>query len=254
MTNDQKPTTDFRNWSQPPLWAENNHNPMEHNQFAQLRSKLAPLWTRIRQWLLALPFKAQIVLAVFLIAALVLALHTAVAGKDSSLHLRLQHGFRSAQLTVLIDGHKAYSGKLVGYPKKKYALFGEAVQGSLSEVFALSSGNHDVLVRVEPGDGTIQEEGLSGVFATGGGRTLSVIARHSGLTMSWAGDSQPVPAEAPAEPSSPTWFSKYAGSLLLTVLGSIASALTGFAIKELPGYLRTRQEPMPKAPSHVAGN
>jgi hypothetical protein len=227
---------------------------MEHNQFAQLRSKLSPFWIRTRQWLLALPIKAQIVLAVFLVAALVLALHTAFSAKDSSLHLRLQHGFRSAQLTVLIDGHKAYSGKLVGYPKKKYALFGEAVQGSLSEVFAVSSGNHEVLVRVEPGDGTIQEENLSGVFASGAGRTLSVTAGHSGLKMSWAGESVAVPAEAPAEPSNPGWLSRYAGAVFLTVVGSIASALTGFAVKELPGYLRTRQEPMPKASSQVTGN
>jgi hypothetical protein len=224
------------------------------DRFAQLRSQLAPFSTRTRQWLLALPFKAQIVLGIFLIAALLLALHTAVAAKDSSLHLRLQHGFRSAQLTVLIDGHKAYSGKLVGYPKKKYALFGEAVQGSLAEVFAVTSGNHEVLVRVEPGDGTIQEENLSGIFARGAGRNLSVTARHSGLTMSWAGESEAAPAEAPPELSSPSWFSKYAASLFLTVVGSIASALTGFAIKELPGYLRTRQESLPKASSPASGN
>ena len=227
---------------------------MEHNRFAQLRSKLAPFWIRTRQWVMALPFKAQIVLAIFLIAALLLALHTAVSAKDSSLHLRLQHGFRSAQLTVLIDGHKAYSGKLVGYPKKKYALFGEVVQGGLSQVFPVSSGSHEVLVRVEPGDGTIQEENLSGDFVSGAGRTLSVTARHSGLTMSWAGESEAVPSQVPTEPSSPSWFSKYAGSFFLTVLGSIASALTGFAIKELPGYLRTRQESMAKAPSQISGN
>jgi hypothetical protein len=227
---------------------------MEHNRFAQLRSKLVPFWTRIRQWALALPFKAQIVLAIFLIAALLLALHTAVFGKDSSLHLRLQHGFRSAQLTVLIDGHKAYSGKLVGYSKKKYALFGEAVQGSLSQVFAVSSGSHEVLVRVESGDGTIQEENLSGDFVSGAGRTLSVTARHSGLIMSWSGEAEAVPTEVSAEPSSPSWFSKYAGSLFLTVVGSMASALTGFAIKELPGYLRTRQESIPKESSQVSGN
>lgn len=227
---------------------------MEHISIAQLRARLSPLWARTRLWLMALPFKAQIVLAVFLVAALVLALHTAFSGKDSSLHLRVQHGFRSAQLTVLIDGHKAYSGKLVGYPKKKYALFGEAIQGSLSEVFSVASGRHEVLVRVEPGDGTIQEENVSGSFVSGAGRTLSVTARHSGLTMSWAGESQAAPTEAPAEASSPSWFSKYAGSLFLTVVGSIASALTGFAIRELPGYLRTRQEAVPKSSPHASGN
>jgi hypothetical protein len=219
---------------------------MDQNQSAQLRLKLSHVWTKSRRWLLALPFKAQIVLAVFLLAALILALHTAFAGKNSSLHVRLQHGFRSAQLTILIDGHKVYSGKLVGYSKKKYALFGETVEGSLSQVFPVSSGTHEVLVRVEPGDGTIQEENASGIFADGVGRDLNVSARRSGLTMSWAGESEKAPAEAPSQATSPGWFTKYAGSLLLTVLGSIASALTGLAIKELPGYLRPKPEGVPK--------
>ena len=227
---------------------------MDQNHLAQFRSKLAPLWSRTRQWLLSLPFKAQIVLGIFLLAASLLALHTALSGKNSSLHLRLQHGFRNAQLTVLIDNHKVYSGKLVGYSKKKYALFGETVEGSLSQVFAVSSGTHDVLVRVEPGDGTVQEENQSGVFVSGAGRNLTVSARHSGLKMSWEGESEAAPSEVPAQPSSPGWFSKYAGSIFLTVVGSIASALTGFAIRELPGYLRTRQESLPKASSQVSGS
>lgn len=226
--------------------------PMDQNHYEQLRSKLALLWNRTRQWLLSLPFKAQIVLGIFLAAASLLALHTAFSGKDSSLHLRLQHGFRNAQLTVFIDSHKVYSGKLVGYSKKKYALFGETVEGSLSQVLPVTSGTHEILIRVEPGDGTVQEENLSGEFVSGAGRNLTVSARHSGLKMSWEGESEAVPTEVSAEPSSPGWFSKYAGSIFLTVVGSIASAVTGFAIRELPGYLRTRQESLPKAPSQVS--
>ncbi len=227
---------------------------MDQKQTVPFRSKLTPLFHRALQWLLALPFKAQIVLAIFLLAALLAALHTAFWSKSSSLHLRLQHGFRSAQLTVLIDGNKAYSGKLVGYSKKKYALFGETVEGSLSQVFPVSSGTHDVLVRVEPGDGTVQEETISGVFASGAGRELSVSARRSGLTLSWEGSSDIAPAEEPAESQTPGWLSRYASALLLTIAGSIASALTGFAIKELPGYFRNRQASAAKPSSPVGTN
>ncbi len=225
---------------------------MEENQFAQLRPKLAPLWTRICRGLKSLP--AQIVLAISLLAALVLGFHIGLSRKDSSLHLRLQHGFRSAQVTILIDGHKVFSGKLVGYSKKKYALFGETVEGSLAQVFPVSSGMHDILVRIEPGDGTVQEENLSGAFTSGAGRTLSVSARHSGLIMSWAAGSDPVANQEPAESSGAGWFAKYAGTLILTIVGSIASALTGFMVKELPGYLRNRQETSPKASSQASGN
>jgi hypothetical protein len=225
---------------------------MDQNSVAQPLSRPAIFWAQTRGWLLTLPFKARLVLGIFLVAALVLALHTAIAGKNSSLHLRLQHAFRNGQLTILIDGHRVYSGKLVGYSKKKYGLFGETVEGSLSQVLPVSSGSHEVLVRIEPGDGTVQEETVAGTFASGVGRDLAVSARRSGMALSWQGESQAVaPGEGPGD-STTTWFSRYAGALFLTIAGSIASALTGFAIKELPGYLRTRQESTEKPSSQVS--
>lgn len=203
---------------------------------------------------MGLPFKAQIVLTIFLLAAIGLAVHTWRTTNDASLHLRLQHGFRSGQLTVLIDGHRAYSGKLTGYSKKKYGLFGENVEGSLSQVFPVSSGAHQILVRVEPGDGTVHEDVISGQFSSQTERDLSVSAQRNGLKMSWKGESVPeVARESPAAPSDsqPSWLSRYAGSLLLTAAGSIISAMTGLAFKELPGYLRSRQEPT--TPSNGVG-
>ncbi len=214
-------------------------------------SRPKTLWNRLRQWVLALPFKAQIVLAVFLCAALLLAMRTAFSSKDSSLHLRLQHGFRSGQLTVLIDGHKVYSGKLTGYSKKKYGLFGDTVEGSLSQVFPVRSGIHQVLVRVEPGDGTIQEDSITGVFAAKVERNLAVSARRSGLALSWQGESAAAPSSVSAVPEeNQSWLSRYAGSLFLTIAGSVVSALTGLAIRELPTYLRSRQESA-KSPSEI---
>lgn len=219
---------------------------MEQNQSA--KSGWKSYCTLAMQWVKKLPFKAQIVLAIFLVAAIGLAFRTGFSNKDSSLHLRLQHGYRTARLTVLIDGHRAYSGKLTGYPKKKYLLIGETVEGGLSEVFPISSGAHEILVRVEPGDGTIQEDTISGVFGSKTERDLCVVARRSGITMSWKGDSsKEATAASDAAPvstdSGPSWFSRYAGSLFLTVAGSIVSAITGLAFKELPGYLKSRQEP-----------
>jgi hypothetical protein len=146
-----------------------------------------------------------------------------------------------------------YSGKLVGYSKKKYALFGETVEGSLSQVFPVASGTHEVAVRVEPGDGTVQEEVTSGKFTSGAGRDLTVAAKRSGLTLSWQGETEAAIAE-PLNSPTPSWMSRYAGSLFLTIAGSIASAVTGFAIKELPGYLRSRQDSAEKASSQAVSN
>ena len=43
----------------------------------------------------------------------------------------------------------------------------------------------------------------------------------------------------PQSPS-PGWFQRYAGSLLLSIVGSIMSAFTGYAIRELPKKIAAR--------------
>jgi hypothetical protein len=47
-----------------------------------------------------------------------LAIHTAFTAKDASLHLKLQHEFRNAQVSVWVDDDLAYSGKITGSTKK----------------------------------------------------------------------------------------------------------------------------------------
>src|SRR5881394_3876793 len=90
------------------------------------------LWQKIQLRARGLPLKAWIVLILFLVAALFMGLHTAFAAKDSTLNLKVQHGFRSALLSVWIDGELAYSSKLTGTMKKKLGLIPESVQGNLS--------------------------------------------------------------------------------------------------------------------------
>ena len=107
----------------------------------------------------------------------------------------------------------------------------------------MRSGQRNVRVRIEPDDAAMQEDSISGDFTHSTERGLSVSARRSGLSLSWQGTGS-VPAETS---SSVGWFSRYAGSFFLTIAGSIMSALTGFAIKELPARLRSTSGSAPKA-------
>jgi hypothetical protein len=88
----------------------------------------------------------------------------------------------------------------------------------------------------------IQEDSVSGDFSPHTERDLSVPARHSGLSVSWQGTGR-----ALLETSSTfNWFSRYAGSLFLTIVGSIMSALAGYAIKELPARFRFTSDSDPR--------
>ncbi len=216
---------------------------MNREHMAQLRVKAALLYQEGRQWTTHVPLKARVVLVLFLVAAFLMAVHTALTAKDSSLHLKMQHGFHNAQFSVWVDGDLAFSGKVSGSTRKKFGLIPtDSVQGSLSEIIPVRSGRHKVRVRIEPDDAAMQEDGISGDFSPNSESDLAVSARQSGLSLSWLGTSS-----APAETSTSLgWFSRYAGSLFLTIAGSIMSALTGYAIRELPARLRSTSESVPK--------
>jgi hypothetical protein len=217
---------------------------MNRESIAQLRAKAVSLHHQARLWVERVPVKARVLLGLFLVAALLMAIHTALIAKDANLHLKLQHGFRDAQLSVWVDGDLAFSGKVSGSTKKKFGLIPtDSVQGSLSQIIPVRSGQHNVRVRIEPDDAAIQDDSTSGDFARNTERELLVSARRSSLSLSWQGT-----GSAPVETSSSfAWISRYAGSLFLTLAGSIMSALAGYAIRELPARLRSTSNSTPKA-------
>ena len=209
-----------------------------------------PLWWRkIQVQVRTLPLKAWLVLALFLVAALFMGLHTAFAAKDSTLHLKVQHGFRSALLSVWIDGELAYSSKLTGTMKKKLGLIPESVQGNLAQTIPLPSGTRELRVRVETPDGSVQEQTISAEFVRNGDRTLFVIARRTDFSMTW----QDLPVPVAESASTLGWMARYTSTLLLTAAGSIISALTGYAIRELPKQIGARQaeHPRPRSKSQL---
>jgi hypothetical protein len=217
---------------------------MNRESIAQLRAKAGSLYQQARLGVDRVPVKARVLLGLFLVAALLMAIHTALTAKDANLHLKLQHDFRAAQLSVWVDGDLAFSGKVTGSTKKKFGLIPtDSFQASLSQIIPVRSGQHNVRVRIEPDDAAMQENSTSGDFARNTERELLVSARRSSFSLSWQGT-----GGAPAETSSTfAWISRYAGSLFLTLAGSIMSALAGYAIRELPARIRSTSDTTPKA-------
>jgi hypothetical protein len=216
---------------------------MNQENIAQIRAQARLLFQQARQWTSRVPLKARIVFGVFLIAALLMAVHSALTAKDASLHLKLQHGFHEAHASIWVDGDLAFSGKISGSVKKKFGLLPtDTVQGSLTQIIPVHSGQHKIRVRIEPDDAAVQEDSISGDFTSDTERSLIVSARRSSLSLSWQGNSG-VPEESA---STSGWFSRYAGSLLLTIAGSIMSAVAGYVLRELPGRLASNSNSAPK--------
>ena len=215
---------------------------MDQERIAEIRARAQALLADAKARLAKVPVKIQVIGGLLLLAAVFMAIYTVMGSHDATLRLKVQHSFRSAGLQVFVDDDRVYSGKLVGSSKKKL-FFGDSVQGNLSETLHVPSGSRRVRVRVTADDGTIQEDTINAEFSRNAEHTLSVVARRSDVALSWQGTPVSVPDPPPA---SPGWFSRYASALFLTAAGSIISALTGYAVKELPGHLRSRQTTVDK--------
>ncbi|MGA9964200.1 MAG: hypothetical protein WBQ10_03260 [Terriglobales bacterium] len=218
------------------------------------RARAVAVWQKARGQFARLPATARVMLGLFLLAALLMALHTAYWGKDASLRLKVQHSLRSGQISVWVDGELAYSGSLVGNSKRKFGVI-PTVQGSLSETLPVATGTHQIKVQVVS-DGGARESTINGDFAHNGQRGLSVTATRDDLSLNWQPlNSQSLssqPQAVGAESSGQGWFSRYAGTLVMTVAGSIISALAGFALRELPKHLVSRQGAVPKSLNNEA--
>src|SRR5207249_8288751 len=115
-------------------------------------------------------------------------------------------------LSVWVDGDLAYSGRLVGSARKRFGVIPE-VQGSLSQTLAISSGSHQVRVRVVSDDGSVQENSTRGDFPSNSQRTLSIVARRDDLSLTWPGVEAAVSESvSPAQVPNSSCFSRYAGS------------------------------------------
>jgi len=215
------------------------------------RSHAVAVWQRIRAQFMRLPATARVKLGLFLLAALLMAMHTAYGGQDASLRLKVQHSLRGGQISVWVDGELAYSGSPVGNSKRRFGLI-PAVQGSLSETLPVATGTLQIKVQVVSDSGT-RERTISGDFAHNEQRALSVSASRADLSLNWQPldwhslNSQPQAVGADLSSAGQGWFSRYAGTLMMTVAGSIISALAGFALRELPKQMVSRQGEVPKS-------
>lgn len=161
-----------------------------------------------------------------------------LVGGSASLKVQMQHSFRSAQVSVWVDGDLACSEHLAGSMRRRFGLLPAGIGGNFSRLLQVSAGRHTVKVRITSDDGYDNSGSITGDFPKDSQVSLQVSPRRSGdLGMVWQGMST-MTAE-----SGPAWYVKYTGSLLMTAVGSLVSALMAYAVKELPNLLRRTSTP-----------
>jgi hypothetical protein len=192
---------------------------------AQARARLSDAVGRLSP-------KARFALSLGFVALVLLGISALLSLPSATLRLVCRHDFRSADITVSIDGNVLHTGTVTGAARKWFGVF-EKTEGSYSTTVPVSSGRHLVVVRLRA-PGYDRTRSIQGDFSRGKESTLSVDAGRD-LSLAWR-DTGGASAAEPASPSS-SWL-KYAGSIILTIFGSIVSASIGVVVQD---FLRARK-------------
>ena len=177
--------------------------------------------------------RARTALSLGLLAAVLLGLSAAVFLPSATLQLVCRHDFRSADLTVSIDGEVVHTQALTGATRKLFGVL-ERTEGSYATTLSVGAGRHVVGVRFRA-PGYDRTRSIEGEFSRGKESTLSVDAVR-GLSLAWRAAGSGGSAADP--PSASSSFFKYAGSIVMTIFGSIVSASIGVLVQD---YLRARK-------------
>jgi hypothetical protein len=187
-------------------------------------------WKRAVQWI---PPKARLAVVVGLLVLIALAVYTSLTSGSSTLHLVCRHNLRTAELSVLIDGRLSYSDQISGSAKKRFGLFARRVEGTFSKSLAVPSGEHVVEVHLRSAaDGFDQTKRVGVSLLPGKGATVAIATQRSGMSLVYQGPRVGTAKDAGSD------FSNSLRSILVTVVGSAASAGIGFIVQE---FLRSRK-------------
>jgi len=194
---------------------------------AESRARLSSAVTRLSP-------RSRLALSLGLVGAVLLGVAAYVFLPSATLQLVCRHDLRSATLTVSIDGEVVHTDTVTGVVRRWLGGVLEKTEGIYSRSLPVSAGRHVVTVRLQA-PGYDRTRSIQGEFSRGTQSILSIDAVH-GLSLSWRGAASGATSAELASPSS-SWF-RYAGSILMTILGSVVSASIGVLVQD---FLRSRK-------------
>lgn len=198
----------------------------------RLQESAARARARLAEAVGRLPPKARFALFLGLVALVLIAISVVLSLPSATIRLVCRHDLRSADMTVSIDGTIVHMGTVTGASRKWFGVL-EKTEGSYSAILPVSSGRHTVLVRLRA-PGYDRSRSIQGDFSRGQESILSIDAGRD-LALAWR---DPGGASAPEPASGSSSWLKYAGSILLTIFGSIVSASIGVFVQD---FLRSRK-------------
>jgi len=188
------------------------------------RFRKMPRWTRYGA------------ITVLLIAA-IFTVYALVPADSAHLQIICQHSFRSAQLSVLVDGSVVYSSNLNTASRKRLGIIPKGAPGPevFSKVIDVPSGKHVVQVRISaPAEGFDQARSAAADFVPERESILQINAtRRNILAVNFedASSMQTASATAPSVPDSHP-LPRSGITIVFSILGTMLSASISFLVQE----------------------
>jgi hypothetical protein len=181
----------------------------------------------------SIPPKARLAVCFGLLVLIPLGIYSYLSNGNGDLNVVCHHNLQSAELTVSIDGKVAFSDQSSGTVKKRFGFLDKKVEGTLSKAISIPLGRHTVRVNLKSSPEQFDQTRQIAVnLVSGKEATVLITAQRGDLSLSYQGTPMvPDDAGSPAS-SSAVW------SILMTVMGSVASAAIGFMVQE---FLRARK-------------
>ena len=217
------PAQDHAEQLQTSVPAEDSSVPSRWRALQGRFSKM-PRWTR---------FGA---ITVLLIVA-IFAVYALLPAEQARLQIICQHGFRSAQMAVLVDGSVVYSSNLNMASKKRLGILPKGPSGLdvFSRVIDVPPGKHVVQVHISaPAEGFDQARSAAADFTPERESILQINAtRRNTLAVNFEGVASPQTASATA-PSAPEShpLPKSGITIVFSILGTMLSASISFLVQE----------------------
>jgi hypothetical protein len=182
-----------------------------------------PLWTRYGA------VTVLLIAAIFIVYAL-------VPSETARLQLICQHNFRSAQLSVLVDGSVVYSSNVNIASRKRLGILPKGQSGPevFSKLIDVPTGRHVVQIRMSaPDDSFDQARSAAAEFTSDRESILQVNAtRRNTLSVNFDGaTTSAVATNASSTPDSHP-LPKNGLTIVFSILGTMLSASISFLVQE----------------------
>jgi len=180
-----------------------------------------------------IPSKARLPVLTGSLVLTALVVYMYWSSGSAYLNLVCRHNLQGAGLSVFIDGKLTYANQLSGSSMKRFGVFGKRADKTFSKSLAVPSGEHVVQVNVRSvADEFDQTKMHRFDLPRGKEATLLIAAEKNGMSLVFQGPPVTPTGEDGSGYRDSLW------SILVTVIGSAASAGIGFYFQE---FLRSRK-------------